>query len=82
MPGIAFPFQAAPGSELMPLVELEQHNPPRVQRVRADRILSMHKVIGTAKAMGDRAARLMPLEPERLDRLDYLLIDRVWTPVE
>ncbi|WP_226017892.1 hypothetical protein [Novosphingobium sp. FKTRR1] len=77
MPGITFPFQAAPSSELMPLVELEQHNPPRVLRVPADRILSMHKVIGTAKTMGDGTARLVSLEPERLDRLEYVLIDRV-----
>lgn len=77
MPGMTFPFRVAPGSEAIPLVELEQHNPPRVLRVRADRILSMHKVIGTAKTMGDGTGRLVPLEPERLDRLEYVLIDCV-----
>lgn len=77
MPGMKFPYRAAPGSEVIPLVELEQHNPPRVLRVRADRILAMHKVIGTAKTMGDGTARLVPLEPERLDRLEYVLIDQV-----
>lgn len=77
MPGVTFPYCPAPGSELMPLVELEQHNPPRVLRVPADRILAMHKVIGTAKTMGDGTARLVPLEPERLDRLEFVLIERL-----
>jgi len=77
MPGMMFPYHAAQGSELMPLVELEQHNPPRVLRVPADRILAMHKVIGTAKTMGDGTARLVPLEAERLERLEYVLIDCV-----
>lgn len=77
MPGLTFPYPAALGGELMPLVELEQHNPPRVLRVPADRILAMHKVIGTAETMGDGTARLVPLEPERLDRLEYVLVECV-----
>lgn len=77
MPGLTFPYRAAPGSDLMPLVELEQHNPPLVLRVPADRILAMHKVIGTARTIGDGTARLVPLEPERLDRLEYVLVECV-----
>jgi hypothetical protein len=75
MPGITFPYRCAPTSEIVPIVELEQHNPPRVLRVRVDRILAMHKVIGTAKAMEDGTARLVPLEADRLDRLDYVFVD-------
>ena len=77
MPGLTFPFRAAASNELMPLVELEQHNPPRVLRVPADRILAMHKVVGTGQTMGDGTAQLVPLEPERLGRLDHVLIDCV-----
>ena len=77
MPGMAFPYRAAPRSEVMPLVELEQHNPARVIRVPADRILAMHKVIGTGQTQGDGTARLVPLERERLDRLEYVLVDCV-----
>lgn len=75
MPGLTFPFRAAPGNEVMPLVEVEQFNPPRLYRIPADQILAMDKVIGTAETMGDGTAKLVPLEPDRLDRLKYALVE-------
>lgn len=50
---------------LMPLVELEQFNPPRVYRVPADEILAMHKVVGTAIIDGQGTARVVPLDVEK-----------------
>ncbi len=77
MPGLTFPYPAAASSEIMPLVELEQHNPARVLRVPADRILAMHKVIGTAIITGKGSGHVVPLEPERLDRLEHVLVQCV-----
>ncbi|MEZ5744353.1 MAG: hypothetical protein R3D89_11690 [Sphingomonadaceae bacterium] len=77
MPGMTFPYRVAPGNELMPLIELEQHNLPRVIRVPADRILAMHKVIGTGETIEDGTVRLVPLEADRLERLQHVLVECV-----
>ncbi|MEA1015585.1 hypothetical protein [Sphingosinicella sp. LY1275] len=66
MPGVTFPFKAAPSSDVEPIVYLDMLNPPRRFRVRASHILAMHKVIGAATDNGDGTARIQPNE-ERQD---------------
>lgn len=56
--GFALPFRAAPGNEFVPIVELEQFNPPCIYRLPATEILAIHKVIGTAETNGDGTARM------------------------
>lgn len=73
-----FPYRAAPGSEVVPLIELEQLDPPRLYRIPADRLLSMDKVIGTAIGDGSGKALLVPLEPERLERARDMVLIRQW----
>jgi hypothetical protein len=75
-PGVSFPYHAAQGGDVVPLVELEQLNPPRLLRVPADHILAMHKVTGTAITNGDGTARMVPLEPERLERMRETVLIR------
>lgn len=76
-PDLSFPYRSASGSEVVPLVELEQLNPPRLYRIPADRILALHKVIGTAISDGSGKARLIPLDSERLERMrEKVLIER------
>ena len=40
-------WTAAPGSEVMPLVVLQQTNPPRSFGIGMDRVRAVHKVIGS-----------------------------------
>lgn len=77
-PGLSFPYRPAPGSEVVPLVELEQLNPPRVYRIPADRLLAVHKVIGTAIGDGSGRALLVPLEAERLERMREVVLVEQW----
>lgn len=63
---IKLPFRPGPGNEAMPFVELEQFNPPRLLRVRAEHIIAMHKVIGTGITDGEGRARLVPLDTEKM----------------
>ena len=77
-PGWTLPLNMAPGSELMPLIELEQFNPPRVLRVPADHILAMHKIIGTAVTNGDGTAHMVPLSIDR--KAEPALVEKVTAP--
>lgn len=55
-PDFTFPFHPAPSNEAMPLVMLEQLNPPRRYCIPATDIIAIHKVIGTATMNGDGTA--------------------------
>ncbi|HEV7787118.1 MAG TPA: S24 family peptidase [Thermoanaerobaculia bacterium] len=52
MPGLTFPFEGAPSSEVHPAVILETLNPRRAKDFRAGDILALHPAIGTAQPDG------------------------------
>lgn len=60
MPGLTFPYVAAPGREIEPLVIVEMLNPPRRFAFRASQILAIHKVVGEAEPGGNGMARYRP----------------------
>ena len=65
-PGITFPYKASPASEVMPLVMMEQLNPPRILQIPASHILAMHKVVGEAESRGNGMARYRPAKREAI----------------
>lgn len=65
--GFAFPFRPASGNELVPLVALEQLNPPRSFLIPATHIIAMHKVVGTAIEQGNGMARMIPFQDTDTD---------------
>lgn len=66
-PGFTFPFRPAPTNEVMPLVMLEQLNPPRRYRIPATDIVAVHKVIGTAVLNGDGTAAMVPFDTDQME---------------
>ena len=46
MPGVTYPYQAHPDSNIMPLLVCEQDNPPRQYTIPADQILAIHRCLG------------------------------------
>lgn len=57
-------FGAEPGGNAIPIVIVEQINPPRTLAIKASDILAVHKFIGTARAAGDGFARLQTSDGE------------------
>jgi hypothetical protein len=45
MPGVTYPYQAHPDSNIMPVL-FEQDNPPRQYTIAADKILAIHRCMG------------------------------------
>lgn len=64
LPDIKLPCRLHPGSEVEPLVVVEQLNPPRTYSIGISHVLAIHKVIGTATENGDGTARFVPAEPQ------------------
>ena len=62
MPGQTFPYRLGAACAVIPIVELEQFNPPRLYRVPADHILAMHKVIGKAVPNTNGTEAVIPRE--------------------
>lgn len=58
-PGEKFPMSFAPGSEVQPLIVLEQLNPLKRYHVPGSHILAMHKLVGEAEADGQGCARIV-----------------------
>jgi hypothetical protein len=58
-PGMTYPLSFAPGSEVEPLVVLEQLNPPKRIHVRGCHVLAMHRVIGVAEPDGTGQAQIV-----------------------
>ncbi len=56
-PGMLFPFAPTSGSEFVPVIIVEQLNPPRSFTIRCTDILAIHKCIGKAEPGGNGKAR-------------------------
>jgi hypothetical protein len=50
MQDVTFPYVAHPDSNVIPVIIVEQDNPPRQYTIRADRILAIHRCLGAAGA--------------------------------
>lgn len=46
MPGLKYPYVKRPDSNVMPIIIVEQLNPPRQYQIAADEILAIHKCLG------------------------------------
>lgn len=46
MPGVTYPYQAHPDSNIMPVLVCEQDNPHRQYTIPADQILAIHRCMG------------------------------------
>lgn len=62
MPGLRLPWNPKPGDEVEPLLYFEMFSPPNRLRIRASKVVAMHKVIGLAETNGDGTAKQLPLD--------------------
>lgn len=60
LPDIALPCRLHPASEIVPLVVVEQLNPPKTFAFEIPDVVAVHKVIGTATSNADGTARFVP----------------------
>ncbi len=60
LPPIRLPFRPGPGNECVPIIVVEQLNPPLTYRFRATDVIAVHRCIGSAEPAADGVARFRP----------------------
>jgi hypothetical protein len=50
MPGVTYPYEAHPDSNVMPVLDCEQDNPAMQYTIPADQILAIHRCLGLVPA--------------------------------